>query len=55
MSVTYKVQRQGGDYVRATIGPTNRKSQTRFGLVDAMIVAFFLLAASGLFFLLGRS
>ena len=54
MSIAFRVHRHSGDYVRATVVPANRKGQARFGVLDAIIIAAFLLAVGGLFFLLGR-
>jgi hypothetical protein len=50
--IAYKVHEKSG-FVHPTLVPANRTGQTRFGLLDGAIVAFFLtLCVGGLFFLL---
>jgi hypothetical protein len=51
-AITFAVNRKSGDYVKATVGPANRSEEPRFGLIDAAIIAFFLLVTGGLVCLL---
>jgi hypothetical protein len=51
-TLTFKVQRKSGTYVRPSLVPANHSAQTRFGAVDAVISAFFLGCVGGLIYLL---
>jgi hypothetical protein len=51
-TLTFKVQRKSGTYVRPSLVPANHSAQTRFGVVDAVISAFFLGCVGGLIYLL---
>ena len=51
-ATTFTVGEKSGDYIKANVGPANRSEEPRFGLVDAVIVAFFLLCTGGLVSLL---
>jgi len=52
--IAYSVnKRKGVNFVHATIAPANRSEQTRFGLLDGTVIAFFvLLCVTGLALLL---
>jgi hypothetical protein len=50
--IAYKVHEKSG-VIHAALIPANRTGQTRFGLLDGVIVAFFLtLCVGGIVFLL---
>lgn len=51
-TLTFKVHRKSGTYVRPSLVPANHSAQTRFGVVDAVISAFFLGCVGGLIYLL---
>jgi hypothetical protein len=51
-ALTFKVSRKSGEYVKPSLLPANHSKQSHFGLVDGIIVAFFLTCAAGLIFLL---
>jgi hypothetical protein len=51
-TLTFKVNRKSGTYVRPSLVPANHSAQTRFGVVDAVISAFFLGCVGGLIYLL---
>jgi hypothetical protein len=53
MSMSFKVRRNG-EYVKTGVIPTNHSDETRFGWIDAAIIAFFLIGVGALFFLLGQ-
>lgn len=52
MSIAFRVNRRSGDYIKATVIPANRSHEPHFGLLDGMIVTFFLSAIGGLIYLL---
>lgn len=52
MSITFKVNRRSGDYVKATVVPTNHSDEPHFGALDLGIVVVFLTGAAGLLYLL---
>ena len=52
MSITFKVQKKSGGYVRATVIPANHSDEPHFGALDGVIVTVFLLGVSGLIYLL---
>jgi len=47
-AVAFKVNQKSGDYVKATIVPANHSEEPHFGLVDGVIIGFFLLCVAGL-------
>ena len=51
-AIVYRVRRQSGDYIKAAVVAANRSEETRFGVVDGMVVSFLLLCACGLVCLL---
>ena len=51
-AIVYKVKRQSGDYIKATVVPSNHSEESHFGLVDGVIAGFLLLCAGGLVCLL---
>jgi hypothetical protein len=51
-TLTFKVNRKSGEYVKPTLIPTNHSEQARFGLLDSAIVGFFLVCVCGLVYLL---
>jgi hypothetical protein len=54
MSIAFRVNRRSGDYVKATVIPANRSHTPHFGVIDGVIVTFFLSVVAGLIFLLTR-
>ena len=54
MSIAFKAGGRSGDYVKATVIPANRSHAPHFGVVDGVIVTFFLSVVAGLIFLLAR-
>ena len=51
-AITFAVRKKNGDYITATVGPSNRPEEIRFGLLDIVIVAFLLLSVGSLTWLL---
>jgi len=51
-AITFRVHRKSGDYVKAVLVPANHSEEPHFGLLDGGIIAFFLVCASGLVYLL---
>jgi hypothetical protein len=51
-TLTFKVNRKSGEYVKPTLIPTNHSEQAHFGLLDSAIVGFFLICVCGLIYLL---
>ncbi len=51
-AIVYTVNRHGGDYIKATVVPSNHSEEPRFGLVDGVVVSFLLLCLGGLVCLL---
>ncbi len=51
-TLTFKVSRKSGEYVKPSLLPANHSAQSRFGLLDGVIVGFFVLCVSGLIYLL---
>jgi hypothetical protein len=39
---------KSGDSIRPTLGPLNRSEETHFGLIDGLIIAFFVLFTGAL-------
>ncbi len=50
-ALTFIVNRKSGEYVKPSLLPSHSK-QAHFGLVDGIIVGFFLACAGGLVYLL---
>lgn len=46
-ALTFSVSKQSGDYIKASVGPTNRSEEARFGLVDGLIIAVTVVFALG--------
>lgn len=53
-TLTFKVTRKNGEYVKPALPPANHSAQSHFGLVDGIVVGFFLACVGGLIFLLVR-
>jgi hypothetical protein len=53
-TLTFRVTRKSGDYVKPALVPANHSEQSRFGLLDAAIVGLFLFCVAGLVYLLLR-
>ena len=51
-AIVYKVNRVSGAYVKAGVVPANHSEETRFGLVDGVVISFLLLCVGGLICLL---
>ena len=51
-TLTFKVSRKSGEYVKPSLLPANHSAQSRFGLLDGVIVGFFAMCVSGLIYLL---
>jgi hypothetical protein len=51
-AITFAVHKKNGAYVKTTVAASNRSQETRFGAMDVAIVVFFLITASGFFWLL---
>ena len=51
-AIVYTVNRKGGDYIKANVVPANHSEQSRFGVMDGVVVSFLLLCFGGLVFLL---
>ena len=51
-TLTFKVSRKSGEYVKPSLLPANHSAQSRFGLLDGVIVGFFAASISGLIYLL---
>ncbi len=51
-TLTFKVSRKNGEYVKSSLLPVNHSAQPHFGLLDVAIVGFFAVCISGLIFLL---
>jgi hypothetical protein len=54
MSISFKTSGRSGDYVKASVLPANRSHMAHFGLIDGVIITFFLSVVAGLIFLLAR-
>ena len=54
-AIVYRVNRKGGDYIKATVVPSNHSEETHFGLVDGVVLSFLLLCVGGLVCLLALS
>jgi hypothetical protein len=53
-TLAFKVSRKNGEYVKPALIPANHSEQSHFGMVDGVIVGFFLVCISGLVVLLLR-
>ena len=51
-AIVFRVNRKNGDYVKPAIVPANHFEESRFGLMDGAVIAFFLLCVGGLICLL---
>jgi hypothetical protein len=51
-TLAFKVSRKSGEYVKPALIPANHSEQSHFGMVDGVIVGFFLMCIGGLVFLL---
>ena len=51
-TLTFKVSRKSGEYVKPSLFPANHSAQSRFGLLDGVIVGFFAMCVCGLIYLL---
>lgn len=54
-TLAFKVHRKNGDYVQPVLIPANHSEKARFGLLDGVIVGFFLACVAGLVYLLMRA
>jgi hypothetical protein len=55
MSITFKVRRRNGEYVKAGVVPSNHSDEPHFGWIDAGIITFFLMGVSALVYLLAQN
>ena len=51
-AIVYRVNRKGGDYIKATVVPSNHSEEPHFGMVDGVVLSFLLLCVGGLVCLL---
>lgn len=51
-TLTFKVNRKSGEYVKPSLLPPNHSAQSHFGLLDGAIIGFFAVCVGGLIFLL---
>jgi hypothetical protein len=51
-SIVYRVNGKSGDYIKTAVVPSNHTEETRFGVLDGVIVSFLLMCAGGLICLL---
>ena len=51
-TLTFKVSRKSGEYVKPSLLPANHSAHSRFGLLDSVIVGFFVVCVCGLIYLL---
>jgi hypothetical protein len=51
-TLTFKVSRKSGEYVKPSLLPANHSARSRFGLLDGVIVGFFSVCVCGLIYLL---
>ena len=52
MSITFKVHKKSGDYIRASLISADHSEDSHFGALDGAIVTVFLLGLSWLIYLL---
>lgn len=55
MSIAFKAGGRSGDYIKASLVHGNHSEEAHFGLLDSVIVTFFLLCMSGLVYVLLRA
>jgi hypothetical protein len=53
-TIEFKVHGRNGDYVRPTIVPANHSDEPHFGLMDGVVIGFFVVLFGGLAFLFLR-
>ena len=53
-TIAFKAGGNTGDYVKATVVPSNHSDEAHFGLLDGIIVAFFLICVVGLVYMFAR-
>jgi hypothetical protein len=51
-TLTFKVSRKSGEYVKPGLLPQNHSAQAHFGVMDGVVVGFFALCVTGLILLL---
>jgi hypothetical protein len=51
-AIVYKVNRKGGNYIKAAVVPSNHSEESHFGVVEGVIVGFLLLCVCALVCLL---
>lgn len=54
MSIAFRVNRRSGDYVKATVVPSNRSQGSHFGALDRVIAICLVTAIGGLIYLLAQ-
>lgn len=54
MSIAFRVNRRSGDYIKATVVPSNRSHGSHFGALDGFLAICFMAAVGGLIYLLAR-
>ncbi len=47
-AIVYRANRKGGGYVKAAVVPANHSEESRFGLIDGVILGFLVLCAGAL-------
>lgn len=52
--LTFKVTKKDGAYVKPSLAPAGESEESRFGALDGVLLAFFLLCVAGLVCLLLR-
>lgn len=53
-TLAFRVDRKSGNYVKPILVPANDSEQSHSGLLDGLIVGFFLICVAGLVYLLMR-
>ena len=51
-AIVYKVNRKSGDYIKASVVPSNHSEEAHFGVMDGVVLSFLLLVVGGLLCLL---
>jgi hypothetical protein len=51
-TLAFRVDRKSGNYVKPTLVPSNHPKPSHFGLLDGVMVGFFLICVAGLVYLL---
>ncbi len=54
-AIVYRVNRKGGDYIKAAVVPSNHSEESHFGVLDGVVLSFLLLCVAGLVCLLAMS